>query len=323
MSRFQKARRSLHYPKLLITGMSGAGKTVTALKAGEEFAKNFAPELGLGPNILLLDTEGGSPQQYSPANDSEKSNPDNNIFDFFLEPMEEPYDLGKFAKFLRELKGIIKEEGISVVIIDSLSHWWFGVGGALSERDTLAKSTKYNSYSAFAVVKPKIRKVVEAIIDLDCAVFVTLREKHEYEEIEKTKATGAKFKTYERVGSKAQFDQDAVYDFDIALQMQRGAVMVVDKTRYSPWFGLTVVEPDGDFFAQYFRHLATGSADDQDDELANKYRYQDGTFAETSAEKGIFGEYAAAHDDARPESADALRAWYKETRTKEKAGAAS
>ncbi|WP_423806808.1 AAA family ATPase, partial [Phascolarctobacterium succinatutens] len=102
---FKKAERKKAFLKIAITGVSGSGKTYSALQLAQ----------GLGDKIAMIDTENGSGELYS------------NLCEYDVAPMAAPFTPEKYIDYIHEAE----QAGYNVLIIDSLSHAWAGEGGVL------------------------------------------------------------------------------------------------------------------------------------------------------------------------------------------------
>lgn len=97
---------------IAIAGSSRTGKTYTALR----LAKGIA---GASGKIAAIDTEGKRMSHYSKE------------FDFDVFNMLSPFNADRFVEAARGAQ----EQGYSVMVIDSFSLEWSGVGGVLAERE--------------------------------------------------------------------------------------------------------------------------------------------------------------------------------------------
>ena len=87
--------------------------------------------------------------------------------------MDPPFDPRGFIKKIREAE----TAGYGVIIIDSLSHAWFGTGGLLEMVDQFAaRSRTNNKFSAgWKDATPIQNDLVDAIIRADLHVIATMR----------------------------------------------------------------------------------------------------------------------------------------------------
>ena len=112
---FKKARRAGVKLRAAIDGVSGAGKTVTALRLA-----HCLKRAGLGKNIAVIDTENESSSLCA-----------GDIYDG--EPLEfESLNLKQFSPSMYKSSiEAAEDNGFDIVVIDSLSHAWVGESGAL------------------------------------------------------------------------------------------------------------------------------------------------------------------------------------------------
>lgn len=296
---FEQARRYKRKARIAIYGASGGGKTRTAL----EFASFIA---GVeGKQVAYIDTEKGSATLYSPADPAAKLK--EGEFNFIHCPADPPFDHTWLIDGIRQ---IAASGQFSVLVIDSLSHWWFGEGGLLDQKEALAKTPKYDSFSAWSEISKRYNALVEAIIDANIHMIVTMRSKQEYERKEDSNGR----KTIERVGLAPVFRDDILYEVDLALLMNIGAICQVDKTRFNEFQGKVTEKPGAAFIRPFYEWLS-GSSDDP-------YAYGNGEKVPLSpASRRVFNEYLSAHNGQRPQSADDLKAWHTSRNQKEEAKA--
>ena len=123
MSLFQKATKTQSKLRLALYGVSGSGKTYSALSIAS----------GLGGRIAVIDTERGSASKYASR------------FDFDVLDMQPPFSPAAYVNAIKAAEG----EGYDILIIDSLTHAWSGTGGALEMVDNAAKRNAGNTYYAW------------------------------------------------------------------------------------------------------------------------------------------------------------------------------
>lgn len=152
---FTKAERKKTKLRLAISGTAGSGKTLGALLIAQ----------GLGGNIAMIDTENGSGNVYA------------SMCDYDICGLSAPYHPHRYIQLIHEAE----KSGYNVIIIDSLSHEWSGIGGCLDIHANLA-ATKYknNSYAAWREVTPLHDSLIQSILASPCHIIATLRAKTEY-----------------------------------------------------------------------------------------------------------------------------------------------
>jgi KaiC/GvpD/RAD55 family RecA-like ATPase len=199
---FRKASKTQSKLRLALVGLSGSGKTYTALRLAK----------GLGGRVAVIDTERGSASKYA-----------GEVTDFDVLQLES-YAPMTFVEAIR----LAEAEGYDVLIIDSLSHAWMGKEGALEQVDKAAKrSQAKNSFAAWREVTPQHNAMVDAILQSRCHVIVTMRVKTEYvlEENERGK------KEPKKVGL-APIQRDGLeYEMDVVADLDHEHNFIVSKTR--------------------------------------------------------------------------------------------
>ena len=189
---FKKAKRSLSKLRLAIQGPSGSGKTFGALLLAK----------GLGGSIAVIDTERGSASLYSDV----PGMPEFDVLD-----LEAPFTPEKYIEAITAAE----QAGYDVLIIDSMTHEWSGVGGCLEINDMLAKS-KYrgNTWSAWNEVTPRHRKFVDKMLASKCHIIATIRSKTDFVQDEQNGK-----KVVKKVGMKAEPRDGMDYEFTIVFDV--------------------------------------------------------------------------------------------------------
>jgi hypothetical protein len=96
----------------------------------------------------------------------------------YVSPIDGPFDPPAYIERIKAAE----EAGYYVLIIDSLSHAWAGVGGILDIKDRIAKSSRNNNdFTAWREATPKHNELVDSILKCTCHVIATLRTKTAYE----------------------------------------------------------------------------------------------------------------------------------------------
>ena len=150
--KFTKAVRQKAKLRLALTGPSGSGKTYGALMIAK----------GIGGKIAVIDTEKGSASLYS------------HIADFDVLELDPPYTPERFIEALNAAESA----GYSVLVLDSITHEWSGVGGCLELVDEVAKARyRGNSWSAWNDITPRHRAFLDALMRSSMHVVATMRSK--------------------------------------------------------------------------------------------------------------------------------------------------
>lgn len=192
MMQFTKATRKQAKARLALTGPSGSGKTYSALLLAK----------GLGGRIALVDTEHGSASLYSGFPD---------MPDFDALSLHPPYSPERFIECIK----MAEQGGYGVLVIDSLSHEWSGVGGCLELVDQVARSKyKGNSWSAWNDITPRHRALIDAILHSPMDVIATMRSKTETSQTEENGR-----KKVVKLGMKAEQREGSEYEFTVVLDL--------------------------------------------------------------------------------------------------------
>ena len=198
--------------RMAICGPPKSGKTITSLIIATL----------LGGKVGLIDSERSSASKYA------------YLFNFDVEELD-----GKYAPqlYLRKIKEF--EDKYDTLIIDSLSHAWFGVEGALDQADKAGARLK-NRFSAWREVTPVHNALVDGILNAQCHVICTMRVKTDYV-MEKDETTG---KVVPReVGLAPVMREGIGFEFDIMADMDREHRLVVSGTRCIELDGFVAQKP--------------------------------------------------------------------------------
>jgi len=203
---FVKATKHEAKLRLALAGPSGSGKTYTALQ--------LATHLG-GP-IAVVDTERGSARKYA------------DLFTFDVLELDS-FHPERYIEAIHDAE----DAGYAILILDSLSHAWFGKEGALELVDKAAKrlaatyrSGKEDSFAAWREVTPIHNSLVDAMVQSRLHLIVTMRTKTEY--VVETKDG----KTAPRKIGLAPIQRDGLeYEFDVFADLDQDNTLIVHKTR--------------------------------------------------------------------------------------------
>lgn len=221
---FRKATKEQAKLRLSIDGVSGSGKTYTALKLASRIVERQ------GGRIAVVDTEHGSASKYA------------DLFDFDVVELEPPFDPRRYIKLMGEAAGA----GYTVLVIDSLSHAWFGEGGLLDLVDEIAKAqaaknrTAPNTYAAWKDGTAIQNMLADTIIRSNLHIISTLRAKADYVQ-DKDKDGRTKIT---KVGTAPIQREGLEYEFDITLSMDLSNTAAVVKTRCPALTDKVFAKPD-------------------------------------------------------------------------------
>jgi hypothetical protein len=227
---FLPATKAQAKARLALAGPSGSGKTYTALKIAT----------ALGGQIGCLDTEHGSAAKYA------------NLFGFGHQPFAKPYDPRRLIRAL----AAAGSQGIEVLIIDSLSHFWQGAGGMLDVVDGAARRNYGgNTWSGWKDANPIERDLIEAMLAFPGHLIVTMRVKTEYvvEENDKGK------KAPRKVGLKPVQRDGLEYEFDVVGDLDLGNTLTISKSRCPALSGAVIHQPGLEVGQQLLTWLQDGA----------------------------------------------------------------
>lgn len=215
MSSFKKATKEKAKLRLALFGVSGSGKTYTALR----MATGLAGEDG---RIAVIDTERNSACKYSDR------------FNFDVCDAKKP-SIENLKMFIEEAKNY------DVLIIDSMTHCWLEL---LQEVEKLAK-TKFggNTWSAWSEGTPKQMSLINALLDFPGHIIATMRVETNW-----TTVTNEKGKVVPvRVGEAPKQGKGIEYEFDMLMQISPEHDALVIKDRTGKYQDEVIPMPDEEF----------------------------------------------------------------------------
>ena len=206
----RQASRKKAKIRLGLSAMSGGGKTYSALL----IAKGLAH--GDFKKVAVIDTENGSADLYSHLGAY-------NVF-----TLKAPFTPEKYVEAIK----ICETANMEVIIVDSITHEWDGVGGILN----IADSMTGNSYTNWAKITPRHNAFIQSILQSDCHMITTVRRKQDYE---MTTNSNGKL-VPQKVGLKEVTREGFEYELTVNLELdtKHNASCSKDRT------GLFVGKPD-------------------------------------------------------------------------------
>ena len=223
MSNFKKATKEQAKLRLALFGVSGSGKTYTALRIAT----------GLGGKIAVIDTERNSACKYSDR------------FDFDVCNATKP-SIENLKMFIEEAKNY------DVLIIDSMTHAWLEL---LQEVERVAK-TKFggNTWSAWSEGTPKQMSLINALLDFPGHIIATMRVETNW-----TTVTNDKGKVVPvRVGEAPKQGKGIEYEFDMLMQISPEHDALVLKDRTGKYQDEVIALPDEKFGEELANWLKEG-----------------------------------------------------------------
>jgi hypothetical protein len=203
---FAKATKRAARGRIHLTGPSGSGKTRSALEIGRH----------LGRRVALIDTERGSASKYA------------DLVDFDVCEIIDNYHPDKLVSALREAGA-----AYDVVIVDSFTHFWKGIGGFLELVDAevarmKSRGQKPDSWSAWKVVDPIYMRTINAILSCPAHVIITTRAKQERVKETDDKTGKTSIRT---VGLASEVREGLEYEVDVDGMLDLDHRLVIGKTR--------------------------------------------------------------------------------------------
>jgi len=204
----RKALRKQAKIKLALQGSSGSGKTYSALL--------LASGMTAWPKIAVIDTENHSADLYA------------HLGEFNVLQLSKPFSPERYISAIE----ICEQEGMDVVIIDSITHEWEGSGGILDIHGNM----QGNSFTNWAKITPRHNAFVQKILESPCHIISTIRTKTDYVLSEKNGKM-----VPEKVGMKGITRDGMDYEFTTVfdLDLKHNASASKDRT------GLFMDKPEG------------------------------------------------------------------------------
>lgn len=227
---FVKATKYRAKARIALDGPSGSGKTYTALIA--------ATVLANGETIAVIDTERGSASLYA----------DKFEFDVLELSTYNP------QTYVEAIKAAEKAR-YSVIVIDSLSHAWEGVDGALEMVDKAAKrSHSNNTYFAWRDVTPIHRQMVDSMLQSPAHIIATMRSKTEYV----IEDVGGK-QVPKKIGMAPIQRPGMEYEFTIVGELDQNHNIVITKSRCDAMTDAVENKPGAGFWKPLVDWLNSGT----------------------------------------------------------------
>lgn len=170
MISFAPASRDNLYFVIAMSGPSGGGKTLSALKVARGLAG------GDDSKIFVLDTESGRAKYYAPPSGQR---PNQQTFGFMHADLRPPFRPDAFVDAVKAAE----KAGAAVIVIDSMSHEWVGEGGVLDWAEDELNRMAGNDYAKrervkmASWIKPKMahKAMVQAMLQVRAHIIFCLR----------------------------------------------------------------------------------------------------------------------------------------------------
>ena len=214
----RKALRKQAKIKLALQGSAGSGKTFSALL--------LASGMTVWPKIAVIDTENHSADLYA------------HLGEFNVLQLSKPFSPERYISAIE----ICEQEGMEVVIIDSITHEWEGSGGILDIHGNMPG----NSFTNWSKITPRHNAFVQKILESPCHIICSIRTKTDYVLSEKNGKM-----VPEKVGMKGITRDGMDYEFTIVfdLDLKHNATASKDRT------GLFMDKPEAIITQEHGRRI--------------------------------------------------------------------
>jgi len=214
----RQAQRKQAKIKLALQGVSGSGKTMSALL--------LASGMTDWSKIAVIDTENHSADLYA------------HLGDYSVLHLGSPFTPERYIKAIETCE----QAKMEVVIIDSVSHEWEGQGGILNIHGNMDG----NSFTNWNKITPRHNAFVQKILQSSCHIIVTIRAKQDYVLSEKNGKM-----VPEKVGLKGITRDGLDYECTIVfnIDIKHNAVASKDRT------GLFADKPEGVISSGYGKRI--------------------------------------------------------------------
>lgn len=209
MVEIRTAQRQKAKIKVGISGPSGAGKTYSSLLLARGMATSWE-------KVGLIDTENGSGELYSDLGHY-------NVITLSSKKDDGSPDVNAFnpERYIEAVKAF-ENAGMEVVIIDSMSHEWDGVGGCLELVERAG-----GKFQDWAKVTPRHNKFIQTLLQTPMHIVATTRRKQDYE---MTKGTDGKVKV-EKMGLKEVQRDGLEYEWTVSFSVDTRHFATASKDR--------------------------------------------------------------------------------------------
>ena len=212
---FEPATREQVKARIALTGPAGSGKSFTALTLATH----------LSERVAAIDTERGRLREHATRF----------RFDHLAPARFDPREL------VRTL-AIAADNGYGAVVIDSLSHYWIGEGGALEFVDSYEGKTGGKFQGGWKDFRPIENRMWAAIMAYPGHVIATMRVKTAY-----VIELNSKGKSEPRkVGLKPEQREGMDYEFSIVGEMDRDHTLTITKSTCEELVDASIARPGQD-----------------------------------------------------------------------------
>ena len=185
---------------MALQGPSGSGKTYSALLIAFGLCGDWS-------KIAVVDTENHSAELYA------------NLGRYNVLPVEAPFTPERYVEAIK----LCEKSGMEVIIIDSISHEWEGIGGILETHSNMTG----NSYTNWNKLTPRHNCFVQNLLQSKAHIIGTIRAKQDYVLSERNGK-----QVPEKVGLKGVTREGMDYEFTLVfeLNIKHSATASKDRT---------------------------------------------------------------------------------------------
>ncbi len=215
MGEFQllPATREAVIPKILLSGASGSGKSLSAIMLAFGLIEGATDEDWL--DVAVADTENKSAKYYVDAafmvGGQNGETPEAVVIGKFTHIVfDPPYHPDRWIKLITEVVAAKKR----CLILDSFSHEWEGDGGVLDwNRKLGGRATDW------AITGPAHMRVLDAIRRAPIPIIACLREEQKHEIVKIADGKGGEKTQVNKLGLKPKQREGAEYEFDLQMSI--------------------------------------------------------------------------------------------------------
>jgi tRNA uridine 5-carbamoylmethylation protein Kti12 len=202
----EEAKREGQKARIALTGVSGSGKTYTALLTAKVLTDNG--------KVLVIDTENKSSSLYADEFPG---------WTYSVINWTPPFDPRELTELIRA-----EQNNFDAIIIDSLSAYWNDKGGILEIVDNQTKGN--NKASGWLVGTPIQNTMIQSILRANCHMILCMRAKQGVE-MEKDERGRTQVR---RLGLQAIQKDTVIYEMTISGMIDvSDHSLKIEKTRYS------------------------------------------------------------------------------------------
>lgn len=195
--RIIQAERKQAHIKIGLSGPAGSGKSYSSLLLSQGLVSDLS-------EVIVIDSEAGSANLYS------------HLGAYKVIQLEEPFSPERYIQAIE----LAESANAKCIIIDSLSHSWEFL---LQYHSKLTG----NSFTNWGAVKPRIKRLMQKILNCNAHVICTLRTKTDY-----ILAENAKGKVVpQKVGLKSIQIDGVDYEFTIMYELDINNLATCTKDR--------------------------------------------------------------------------------------------